>query len=89
MQSIDNVSCSICGTQNEIGPDLLPVNAVLEGGMRIPAEWMSFGTCEQLIVLVRISIGVLASREELQAVVLDDRLVNADPVRARRLAITI
>lgn len=73
----------------EIGTDLLPLHAVQNGGTKIPAGWMSFGTHEQLIVLVRLAMGMLASRAERQAIVLDDRLVNADPVRARRLATII
>lgn len=45
---------------------------------------LSHGTQEQLVVLLRLAIGVLLSDEEPQLVVLDDRLVNSDPVRTSR-----
>ena len=48
-------------------------------------ESLSYGTHEQVAVLLRLAIGVLLSREERQLVVLDDRLVNADPERMARL----
>lgn len=46
---------------------------------------LSFGTREQLMLLVRLSLGRLLSRSELgpQCVILDDPLVNADPARQR------
>ena len=70
----------------EIGPDLLPATAVRNNGLKMPAPWMSYGTYEQVMVLVRLAMGVLAGKADRQTVVLDDRLVNADAVRSRRLA---
>ena len=49
-------------------------------------EDLSFGTREQLMFLVRLSLGRLLSRaKELgrQCVILDDPLVNTDPARQR------
>lgn len=46
---------------------------------------LSHGTQEQLVVLLRLAIATALSQEERQLVVLDDRLVNSDPVRMRRL----
>lgn len=48
-------------------------------------EGLSYGSREQLVVLLRLSIGVALSEEERQLVVLDDRLVDADPTRLGRL----
>ncbi len=45
---------------------------------------LSHGTQEQLVVLLRLAIAMALSQEERQLVVLDDRLVNSDPVRMRR-----
>lgn len=70
----------------EISSDLLPAHVTVSGKQLIPVQWLSYGTHEQLVVLVRLAMGVLASKKERCLVVLDDRLVNADPVRARRLA---
>lgn len=70
----------------EIGPNIVPTEATLRNGQRIPAGWLSYGTSEQVVVLVRLAMGILAGKVDRQTVVLDDRLVNADPVRARRLA---
>jgi exonuclease SbcC len=70
----------------DIGTNLLPSYVTADGKASIPVQWLSYGTHEQLVVLVRLAMGVLASKKERSLVVLDDRLVNADPVRARRLA---
>lgn len=51
----------------------------------LPLDSLSFGTQEQIVVLLRLAMGVLLAREERQLVVLDDRLVNADAVRMERL----
>jgi len=51
----------------------------------LPMECLSFGTREQVVVLLRLAMGVLLSKDERSLVVIDDRLVNADPVRMRRL----
>lgn len=51
----------------------------------LPVESLSYGTHEQIIVLLRLAIGVILSSDERNLVVIDDRLVNADSVRMRRL----
>mgnify|MGYP000900395258 CR=1 FL=1 len=51
----------------------------------LPLDCLSYGTHEQVIVLLRLAMGVLLSKDERNLVVIDDRLVNADPVRMRRL----
>lgn len=40
---------------------------------------------EQVVVLLRLAMGILLSKDERNLVVIDDRLVNADPVRMRHL----
>lgn len=47
----------------------------------LPTADLSFGAYEQVVVLLRLALGVVLSSEERQLVVLDDRLVNADPLR--------
>ena len=51
----------------------------------MPLSSLSYGTYEQVVVLLRLAIGVLLSRGERQLVILDDRLVNADEERMARL----
>lgn len=51
----------------------------------LPLEQLSYGTREQIVVLFRLAIGELLSDDERQLVVLDDRLVNADPARTQQL----
>ena len=51
----------------------------------LPLQSLSFGTHEQVAVLLRVAMATLLSREERQLVVLDDRLVNADDERMARL----
>jgi DNA repair exonuclease SbcCD ATPase subunit len=51
----------------------------------LPLESLSYGTHEQVIVLLRLAMGALLSKDERNLVVIDDRLVNADPIRMRRL----
>ena len=50
----------------------------------LPLESLSYGTYEQVVVLLRLALGALLSREERQLVILDDRLVNADAERLER-----
>ena len=50
----------------------------------MPFSSLSYGSCEQIIVLLRLAIGVSLSTSERQLVVLDDRLVNSDPARMER-----
>lgn len=66
--------------------NLLPVGVLNpEYDEELPLDYLSYGTREQVIVLLRLAMGVLLSRDERNLVVIDDRLVNADPVRMRRL----
>lgn len=55
----------------------------------LPLSELSHGTQEQVIVLLRLGIGVLLSEEDRQLVVVDDRLVNADAIRMKRLRIIL
>lgn len=48
-------------------------------------EQLSFGTREQVIVLFRLAVGDVLGEDERRLVILDDGLVNSDPVRTRRL----
>ena len=50
-----------------------------------PLADLSFGAYEQVVILLRLALGVVLSQKERQLVVLDDRLVNADPVRMEKL----
>ena len=54
-------------------------------GEDLAIDQLSHGTRQQLAVLLRLAIAVLVSRDERNLVVLDDRLVDSDPVRLRRL----
>ena len=55
----------------------------------LPLTSLSHGAKEQIVVLLRLAIGVLISREGPNLVVIDDRLVNADPVRMTRLCLIL
>ena len=66
--------------------NLVPVDLQLSRYQEaLPLSSLSYGTYEQVVVLLRLAIGVLLSGEERQLVVLDDRLVNADAERMARL----
>lgn len=52
----------------------------------LPLDCLSYGTYEQIVVLLRLALGVILSRNERNLVVIDDRLVNADPLRMKRLS---
>lgn len=69
----------------EMDEHLMPTGAVGAGGWGMPLKKLSHGTQEQLVVLVRLALGVLMSGEERNLVVLDDSLVNADALRRRRM----
>ena len=69
----------------EMNSELLPVGARKSDGINLALGSLSHGTQEQIVVLVRLAIGVLTSGTERNLVVLDDRLVNADAARTRRL----
>lgn len=69
----------------ELGTGLLPTSVRFERyDSPLDITELSYGTREQVVVLLRLAMGVLLSEEEPRLVVLDDRLVNADPVRMRR-----
>lgn len=55
----------------------------------LPLTELSYGTQEQVVVLLRLAMAVLLSETERQLVILDDRLVNADPVRMKRLGLIL
>lgn len=55
----------------------------------LPLESLSYGTYEQVVVLVRLALGVLLSSEQRNLVIIDDRLVNADSVRMKRLCLIL
>jgi uncharacterized protein YhaN len=55
----------------------------------LPLESLSYGAHEQVIVLLRLAIGVLLSSKERNLVVIDDRLVNADAIRIKRLCLIL
>jgi len=60
----------------EMKPDTIKAN-----GEEAPIDLLSFGTQEQVWCLFRLALGSILSRDEKQLVVLDDPLVNTDPVR--------
>jgi uncharacterized protein YhaN len=57
-------------------------------GQEVPLEAFSWGTQEQAMLCLRLTLGELLSEQgpeaEPQLVVLDDALVNADPARQER-----
>ncbi|MCU0632512.1 MAG: AAA family ATPase [Methanolinea sp.] len=55
----------------------------------VPLDCLSYGTYEQIVVLLRLALGVILSRNERNLVVIDDRLVNADPLRMKRLSLIL
>ncbi len=55
----------------------------------LPLTSLSYGAKEQIIVLLRLAIGVLISKDSQNLVVIDDHLVNADPVRMKRLCLIL
>jgi len=60
----------------EMKPD-----TVIAHGEEAPIDFLSFGTQEQVWCIFRLALGNILSRDERQLVVLDDPLVNTDPVR--------
>ena len=60
----------------EMKPDSIEVC-----GEEAPLDLLSFGTQEQVWCLFRLALGNILSGDEKQLVVLDDPLVNTDPVR--------
>jgi len=73
-----------------IDHDLKPTGVhVARYGADLPLTSLSHGAQEQVVVLLRLGIGVLVSGAERNLVVIDDRLVNADPVRIKRLCLIL
>ncbi len=73
-----------------IDHDLKPTGVhVARYGADLPLTSLSHGAQEQVVVLLRLGIGVLVSKEERNLVVIDDRLVNADAVRMKRLCLIL
>lgn len=74
----------------ELNEELLPV-AVRSKRFEssLPLDSLSYGTYEQIVVLLRLALGVILSRDERNLVVIDDRLVNADPLRMKRLSLIL
>ena len=60
----------------EMKPDSIEVC-----GEEAPIDLLSFGTQEQVWCLFRLALGNILSGDEQQLVVLDDPLVNTDPMR--------
>lgn len=80
------------GTYESINLDerIKPVSATTDrASSPLPFDSLSYGTAEQLTVLVRLAMGILMSEKEKNLVVLDDSLVNADPVRLRALCVIL
>jgi len=68
-----------------LSADLKPAEVwVSRYGAGLEMGELSHGTQEQLVVLLRLAIAMALSQEERQLIVLDDRLVNSDPIRMRR-----
>ena len=69
---------------------LRPVGVHVSGySTELPMTSLSHGAQEQVVVLLRLGIGVLVSKDERNLIVIDDRLVNADPVRMKRLCLIL
>ncbi len=73
-----------------IDHDLKPTGVhMARYGADLPLANLSHGAREQVVVLFRLAIAVLVSKAERNLVVIDDRLVNADPVRMKRLCLIL
>lgn len=71
----------------ELNDELLPVSVHHKRyESPVPLDYLSYGTYEQVVVLLRLALGVILSKNERNLVVIDDRLVNADPLRMKRLS---
>lgn len=74
----------------QLDDELLPLSVHSRRyGEPLPLDSLSYGTYEQVIVLVRLALGVLLSKDERHLVVIDDRLVNADSIRMKRLCLIL
>lgn len=74
----------------ELDGELLPAGVNCASyGEKLPLDSLSHGTHEQVVVLLRLALGVLLSSQERHLVVIDDRLVNADPIRLKRICLIL
>jgi len=74
----------------QIDDDLKPAGVrVARYSADLPLTSLSHGAQEQTVVLLRLAIAVLVSNTERNLVVIDDRLVNADPIRMKRLCLIL
>ena len=74
---------SSLGLDDALKPSSVSLSAY---NSELPVNSLSYGMQEQVIVLLRLAIGVVVSGENRNLVVIDDRLVNADTVRMKRLS---
>ena len=74
----------------QIDGDLKPTAVrVRRYGLDLPLSSLSHGAKEQIVVLLRLGIACLVSGSQRNLVVIDDRLVNADPLRMKRLGLIL
>lgn len=74
----------------QLDEDLMPAGVrVPRYGADLPLESLSYGAQEQVIVLLRLAMGILLSKDERKLIVIDDRLVNADALRMKRLCLIL
>lgn len=74
----------------QIDNDLKPTGVhMARYGADLPLTSLSHGAHEQVVVLLRLGIAILVSDAERNLVVIDDRLVNADSVRMKRLCLIL
>ena len=74
----------------ELNEELLPIAIQSKRyETQLPLDSLSYGTHEQIVVLLRLALGVILSKNERTLVVIDDRLVNADPIRMKRLSLIL
>ena len=74
----------------DLSEELLPISVHSRRyDAPLPLESLSYGTYEQVVVLVRLALGVLLSQDERNLVIIDDRLVNADSIRMKRLCLIL
>ena len=70
------------------GDQLLPVGFVpgpIGDGSAVELDRESFGTLEQLSLLIRLAVGGLLAQTEPAAAILDDPLAHADPGKHRKM----
>jgi energy-coupling factor transporter ATP-binding protein EcfA2 len=69
-----------------MGSTLVPEGLRIPGSIKTVAmDGLSCGTREQLVVLTRLALAKLLCGSEPYPVILDDRLINSDPGRRKRM----